>query len=40
MNQKELTKTFIMISECKKTFDPYEFYLKNSALYGLKTRLH
>ena len=36
MNQKELTKTFMMISNWKNPFSLQDFFKKNSALQGLK----
>ena len=36
MNQKELTKTFMMISNGLKPFGLHDFYKINSALCGLK----
>ena len=38
MNQKELTKTFMMISNLKKPFGLHGLYENNSALKGLKSR--
>ena len=35
MNQKELNKTFMMISNFKKPFDFHDSYKINSALQGL-----
>ena len=36
MNQKELTKTFMMISNGLKPFGLHDFHKINSALCGLK----
>ena len=36
MNQKELTKTFMMISNWKNPFGLHDLYKINSALWGLK----
>ena len=36
MNQKELTKIFMMISNWKQPFDLRDLYKNNSALSGLR----
>ena len=38
MNQKELTKTFMMVSKRKKQFSLHGFYKKDSALQGLNLK--
>ena len=37
-NQKELTVTFMMISNLNKPFGLHDLYKNNSALYGLNDR--
>ena len=39
MNQKDLTKTFIMVSKGKNPFGPHGFYKKHLALKGLRVNL-
>ena len=37
MNQKELNKIFLLISNCMEPFGPHDLYRKYSALSGIST---